>query len=376
MTKRKILCLLESRATWGYSKNVLKAFADFPTLEFETLVTGSHLSARHGETYKEIEKDGFEINYKVSFETDDSKNGWSNSLGKAISEFSQVLEKSSPDFVLLFGDRVETFGMCVAAAYSGHAIAHVQAGDVSGHIDDAARHAIGKFCHLHLASCADSAERLIKMGEQSDRVFNVGAPQLDDIVLTDWKADFGYKNLQRNEYFLLLHHPVMYNEDLAKSEIEEIFKALKSEQKKILTVLPNSDRGHEKIIEAIYKNADDNTVIVPNLTRDEYLFALSNSCALVGNSSSGILEAPSFKVPVINVGNRQDKRPQASNIVNAEPNTNSISTALKVIKTEGFIKELKNTVNPYGNGGSSYKILSLMAKQVIDRNFLSKKITY
>ena len=174
MNKRRILVTLESRATYGYSKNVMNAMKKYPDLELLTLVTGMHLVPELGNSVELIEKDGFPISAKVSLHGGDKdKSSWSKSLGRGIEGIASVYEAFSPDIILLSGDRIETFGCCVAAAYMNIPIAHIQAGDKSGHIDDSARHAIGKFSHIHLASCKGSADRLKRMGEQEFRIFNV-----------------------------------------------------------------------------------------------------------------------------------------------------------------------------------------------------------
>lgn len=372
----KLLFLLESRATWGYSKNVLDIMPNYKKLNGECIVTGSHLMRSHGQTINEIERSGHKIHYKLPIEQKDGKTGWSNQLGQSIIGYADILNRSKPDCVLLFGDRIETFGMACASAYAGIPIAHVQAGDVSGHIDDAARHAIGKFTHIHFASCEDSANRLLKMGEQQFRIHNVGAPQLDDIVKFNWKRKPHSLMLKPNDYIVFLHHPVMFNEDNINNEINEIFVALKKTGKKIVIIKPNNDRGHEILIRALENNSGPECVTIPNLHREEFLAVLSNAYALIGNSSCGLLEAPSLKIPVINLGDRQDMRPKASNIINCAIQNDKISIAIKKIENFDFKKKLSETINPYGNGKSAEKILDILSTTKIDKKLLQKRITY
>ena len=205
---------MESRATIGYSANVIKAMLSDPAFEVTTLVTGMHMVAELGNTIELIQAEGFPVTAQVPMHADSqNRSAWSVALGNAIAGYAQAYEKIKPDIVLLSGDRVETFGCCVAAAYMGLPIAHIQAGDRSGHIDDAARHAIGKFAHIHFAACEDSAQRLLRMGEQGFRVFNVGAPQLDSIVGKDFRRSSvkinGLMLDLGKPYLWLLQHPVL-----------------------------------------------------------------------------------------------------------------------------------------------------------------------
>ena len=180
---RRVLVNLESRATYGYSRNVMRAMRESPNLECRTLVTGMHLMPELGDSLALIRGDGFPVSETVPLAPhDEGRGAWPMAMGTAMAGFAEAVERQDPDIILISGDRAESLTLCVTAAYMGIPIAHVQAGDRSGHIDDAARFAIGKLAHIHLASCDDSADRLRQMGEQDFRIFNVGAPQLDDIV--------------------------------------------------------------------------------------------------------------------------------------------------------------------------------------------------
>ena len=256
MVQRRILVTLESRATYGYAKNVMNAMKDYPELELLTLVTGMHLVPELGNSIDLIEQDGFPITARVPLHGgDESCGAWSKALGAGIEGFANVYEKLNPDIILLSGDRIETFGCCVAAAYMGIPIAHIQAGDKSGHIDDSARHAIGKFTHIHLASCEDSADRLRKMGEQDFRIFNVGAPQLDNIVDKDYRADFVEVNGQimdlSKPYVLMVQHPVMAELNEAGEQARATLEACAQSGLPVYIIYPHSDLGYKQIIKGI-----------------------------------------------------------------------------------------------------------------------------
>ncbi|ODS23490.1 UDP-N-acetyl-D-glucosamine 2-epimerase, UDP-hydrolysing [Candidatus Endobugula sertula] len=382
-TKRKILLTLESRATYGYSKNVMLAMRDYPELEIQTLVTGMHLVPELGNSIDLIREDGFDISATVEMHTqDDERNAWSIALGQAIAGYAKVYQDLQPDIVLLSGDRVETLGCCLAAAYMGIPTAHIQAGDKSGHIDDSSRHAIGKFAHIHLASCEDSANRLRKMGEQEFRIFNVGAPQLDNIAGLDYKTDSvdinGNTVDLSKPYILVVQHPVMAEMEDAHTQIEQTLNACTKFDMPVYIIYPNSDLGYQKIVNVIESRSNNTGLLtLENVDREAYLSMLANAAVLVGNSSSGILEAPSFCVPVVNIGNRQRGRPQADNILNCGYSDDEIENAIRIALTdEAFRGKCKAAINPYGDGKSGPRICEVLRDIELNRKLVDKECTY
>lgn len=370
---RRVLVTLESRATYGYSKNVMLAMRDHPELELQTLVTGMHLVPELGNSIDLIRQDGFPISATVPMHGGDASRGaWSRALGQAIDGYAAAYEQLQPDVILLSGDRIETFGCCIAAAYMGIPIAHIQAGDKSGHIDDSARHAIGKFAHIHLASCEDSANRLRRMGEQEFRIFNVGAPQLDNIVDVDYRR----KSVEVNgrtvdlekPYILLVQHSVM----------AATLEACAGSGLPTYIIYPNSDFGYKQIIRRIEERAAGAAfTVLENVEREAYLSLLANCAVLVGNSSSGILEAPSFRVPVVNIGNRQRGRPQAENIINCDYEAGGIARAIRTaLEDSDFRDRCAAALNPYGDGRSSRRICEILRDIALDRRLLDKECTY
>ncbi len=382
MSKRKILVILESRATYGYAKNVMKVMQGFDELEILTLVTGMHLVPELGNSIDLIRQDGFDITTTVPLHGGDSSSGaWSKALGAGIAGFAEAFESLKPDIILLSGDRIETFGCAIAAAYMGIPLAHIQAGDKSGHIDDSARHAIGKFAHIHLASCEDSVKRLTKMGEQEFRIYNVGAPQLDNIVDANYSKKsliIGSQTFDLSEpYILLVQHPVMAELGQAGEQVTMTLEACKKSGMRTFIIYPNSDQGYKKILETIKKARSSDVIVLSNVERESYLQLLANCSALVGNSSSGILEAPSFRIPVINVGNRQRGRPQADNILNVGYDQEEIAAMISfALNDPDYQRKVFGAVNPYGDGKSSLRICNILSEVKLDQALIDKDCTY
>jgi UDP-N-acetylglucosamine 2-epimerase (non-hydrolysing)/GDP/UDP-N,N'-diacetylbacillosamine 2-epimerase (hydrolysing) len=382
MARRRILVTLESRATYGYSRNVMTAMRGFPELELTTLVTGSHLVREMGGSVDLIRADGFPVSAEVPLvPTGGGAGRWSHAMGAAMAGFADAMERISPDVVLLSGDRAETLTLCVTAAYSGLPVAHIQAGDKSGHIDDAARYAIAKLAHIHFASCEDSANRLRSLGEQPFRIFNTGAPQLDDldrefpaepVVLAGRPLDLS------RPYLLLIQHPVMAEREDAAQQMAATIGACIETGLPVAWIYPNIDLGFTDIVGVIEEYRDHPQVFAaPNLDRDRFLTLLAHAAALVGNSSSGILEAPSFGVPVVNIGNRQRGRPQACNILNCPPERQAIASAIRTATDDpAFRAAASRAVNPYGDGCSGPRICAILRDIPLDRALMDKETTY
>lgn len=383
MSKRRILATLESRATYGYSKNVLVAMREFPGLEPLTLVTGMHLIEEMGNSIDLIREDGFPISAQVSLAAaDESKGAWARALGLGIAGFAGAFEKLKPDIVLLSGDRIETLGCCLAASYMNIPSAHIQAGDKSGHIDDISRMALAKLSHIHFASCEDSAERVRRLGEQEFRIFNVGAPQLDDMD----QAETGAESLTIGEdtfklgrpYILLLQHPVMVESEDADAQMTASLKACLGTGLPVIWIYPNADPGYWRILHVIDEWKNHGGVdVLSNVERLDYLTLLANARVLVGNSSSGILEAPTYRTPVVNVGNRQRGRPRASNIINSGYAEDDIAGAIGRALDDGeFQAACARAENPYGDGKSGWRICEILRDIPIDRKLLDKETVY
>jgi UDP-hydrolysing UDP-N-acetyl-D-glucosamine 2-epimerase len=380
--RRRILVTLESRATFGYSVNVIKLAMADAALEVQTLVTGMHLMPELGDTIGTLRDSSLPISATVPLTPGPGRAGWPRAMGEGIAGFATAYETLSPDIVLISGDRGETFALAVAAVYMGLPVAHIQAGDKSGHIDDAARMALAKLVHIHLAPGTDAVERLRRLGEEEFRIHDTGAPQLDDMVGRSFKRDrlvlAGRVLDLTKPYLVLLQHPVMTEHSESGHQVEESLRACLATGMPVVWIFPNSDLGYRDIVGVIH-GANDNERIyaVPNLGREDYLVLLANCACLVGNSSSGLLEAPTFRVPVVNVGIRQRGRPQAANVINCGYGSVEVEAAVHKSQSDSsFRASCARAVNPFGDGKSSQRIVNILRDVVIDSALLDKKTTY
>lgn len=381
--KRKIACILSSRATYGYSRPVMRLIEKSKKLELAVIVTGMHLLKEYGLSVNEIIRDGFKIAAKVDMMVGgDSGAAWAKSLGLEMQSLAQVFSIIKPDIILIEGDRAEQLIATVTGVYMNLPVAHLQSGDVSGHIDGSARHAITKLCHIHFPACDDSAKRVLNMGEEKWRVFNVGAPQLDEIV-------HGKKISQRNlekalgfefakPLLVVIQHPVLVEIAHARNQMIETMEAVKALGFQTVVIYPNIDAGGEEIIRVIrhYKGLPFFHTF-KNLDRIIFLNLLRYASVLVGNSSCGILEASSFRLAAINIGSRQRGRMQAPNVINVPHDRKKIAVAIrKAIFDPHFQRKLFRCMNPYGDGRSAKRVVKILERIPLTPALLDKKITY
>ena len=269
--------------------------------------------------------------------------------------------------------------MAVAGAYTYTPVAHIQAGERSGNIDGVARHSLSKLSHLHFASNDDAVKRLIKMGEEKYRIFNTGAPQIDDMKKTKFKDDYIKKNFNidtKSPFILVVMHPVTEEYGLTEKQVKILINSLNLVKQKKIWILPNIDAYADKIRKIILENRNSDTLIFKNLSREIYLTLLKRSKLIIGNSSSGLLEAPSYSLPAINLGRRQNNRVQAKNVINSEFKKEKIIASIKKATSKKFINSCKNMKNPYGDGNSSSRIMEILKKTILDDKLLVKNITY
>ena len=343
-----------------------------------------HLLKRFGYSIEEIKKDGFKVEDEIYMSLDGyNPYTMTKSLGLLITSFTDVIKRVKPDWLILAGDRGETLSASIVGAYTNTPVAHIQAGEVSGNIDGMARHAIGKFVNLHLASNNDACKRLLKLGEEKFRIKNVGAPQLDEfsdkkikqVSINKIKKKYSISNFK--EYILVVFHPVTEDLNNLRNQIETTIKFLKKEKYKKIIILPNNDSGSDIVKDVIYSYRDTNDLIFDNLPRYEYLSFLKNCKFIIGNSSSGIIEAASFKKPVIDIGRRQNKRLKTFNVINLKKvSDRKIKNIKKKISSKKFQFKLKKVKNPYGDGKSSLRIINLLQNTKIDKKLMQKNITY
>jgi UDP-N-acetylglucosamine 2-epimerase (non-hydrolysing)/GDP/UDP-N,N'-diacetylbacillosamine 2-epimerase (hydrolysing) len=382
--KRKICVITGTRAEYGIYYPVLEAIESSPSLELYLIVTGMHLMKEFGFTVKEIEKSGFNIYQKVDIVyEEDSGQAMAFFVGRAIIEFSKGFTNLKPDIVVILGDRGEMLAAAVAGNYMNIPIAHIHGGEVSGHVDGLMRHAITKLAHLHFPATPSSRERLIKMGEEERRVFLVGAPGLDHILNLALPGEIELRkkySLNKDApLVLLVQHPVSTQSEQADRQIQITLEAITELKLPTLVVYPNADAGGRKMIKVINKYEKKYPFInsVKSAPRKEYLGLMRTASVLVGNSSSGIIEAPSFKLPVVNIGIRQEGREKSTNVIDVPHDKKLIAEAIKkALFDKDFLKQVKNCINPYGDGRAGKRIAEILARIKINSELLQKKMTY
>ena len=379
----KLLFFTGARSEWGYIRPILE-LCKKKKIKFNLSVSNTHLLNNFGYSKSDIIKDGFKIDDEI-FMTLDGYNDVTMAKSLAIfgQSFSDLLNRVRPDWVVLAGDRGETFMASVISAYMNIPIAHIQAGELSGNIDGQARHAIGKFAHLHFASNIDAAKRLEKLGEQKFRIQNLGAPQLDDmqntqkILIAQKKLEKKFVEISKINYALCIFHPVVEEYQRTKKNYSILHNFLKKHVKFRIWISPNSDSGSNIIKDSFNKLRDSNDLLIDNLPRFEYISLLKNCDFIIGNSSSGIIESASFKKACINIGRRQKNRFSVRNVVNVEViNYRNLLKSFKIIKNKKFLSTLKTVKNPYGDGNSAKKILNKILSTKINAKLINKMLTY
>jgi GDP/UDP-N,N'-diacetylbacillosamine 2-epimerase (hydrolysing) len=377
---RKICVVTGSRADYGLLHPVILGISLDLELELQLVVTGMHLSEEFGLTVAEIEADGFEINYKVpTLANSDSPEGIAKSIANGIEGCASAFAKLNPDLVVVLGDRFEIFAAASAALVSRLPIAHLHGGEVTaGAFDEAFRHSITKMSQLHFVAHEDYRNRVIQLGENPIHVFKVGA-----LGVSNYKPEELLSKIQLEEEFgivfkekslLITFHPVTLEKDTAVEQMNELLEALETlDDTTLIFTMPNADTGGQaqmKLIEDFVEK-HSNSIVFKSLGRVKYLSCLQLVNGVLGNSSSGIIEAPSFKVGTINIGERQLGRVQAESVINCDPKSSSIKIAIGNLYEESFQSRLSAVVNPFGDGNSSQKIVSIL-KQVELDNILKK----
>ncbi|MHB8105277.1 MAG: UDP-N-acetylglucosamine 2-epimerase [Dehalococcoidales bacterium] len=386
--KRKIGVVTGARAEYGYLKPLMKKIVAHPRLELLLYVTGLHLVKEYGNTIQEIIKDGFNITKTVDMDTkvDSSLYDMSVSIGKGVIGFADALKEDKPDIFVVFGDRVEALAAAVAVAPINIPVAHISGGEIGmGDIDDNIRHAITKLAHLHFTATKQSKERVLKLGEEPWRVFQVGALSLDAILneklLTKQELHKKY-NLVDKPVILVCYHPTTTEWQEAEKQMETIMEALVEiapRNMEIAVIYPNAYPGGKQIIDVIkkYSRKFESIHIFESLPHLDYISLMSNSSVFVGNSSSGIIEAPSLKLPYVSIGTRQQGREKADNVVEVGYNKDEIKAGIqKSLFDKRFLKSVSKGESPYGDGKASDRIVKVLSEIEIDQKLLQKKMTY
>lgn len=366
---RKICVVTGTRAEYGQLRWVMEGIRETIGLELQLIVTGMHLSPEFGLTYREIEQDGFRIDHKVEMLlSSDSAVGLTKSMGLGLIGFGDTLQQLQPDLMLVLGDRFEIFSAVAAALLARIPVAHLHGGETTeGVFDESIRHSITKMSHLHFVAAEEYRKRVIQLGEQPERVFLVGGLGLDNfkkLKLLDRPAledSLGFKLGERN--LLVTFHPVTLEDAKPADQMTELLVALEElDDTHLIFTMPNADTGGRVLAEMIeqYVASHANAHAFTSLGQLRYLSCIRHVDGLVGNSSSGLTEAPSFGKGTVNVGDRQRGRLKAVSVIDCGPDRKSVSSALNQLFSPEFQVKLKAIRNPYGEGGASEKIVKVL----------------
>jgi GDP/UDP-N,N'-diacetylbacillosamine 2-epimerase (hydrolysing) len=382
--KRKVAVVTGTRAEYGILYPVLKAIEQHPKLQLLLIATGMHLSHEFGYTVQELEKDGFYVDAKVDMLlSNDTLPAMSKSIGIGIIGLAQTWEQVEPDVIVVLGDRVEPLAAAISGAYMNIPVAHIHGGDTGkGGLDESARHAITKFAHIHFPATKKSAERIIGMGEDQWRVHTVGSPALDtlfDEPVLPPKIIAKKLGLDLSQgVILVVQHPVTTQVEEAPEQMRQTLQAIAEFQYPTIVIYPNSDAGGRRMIETI-KQYESYSFIktFKSLPRKEYLSLMRVASVMVGNSSSGIIDAPSFGLPVVNVGIRQEGRERGKNVIDVAHKKSEVARALeRALSDKKFLTEVKKCENPYGDGKAGPRIAKYLSQIAITPRLLQKKSTY
>lgn len=368
MIKRKICVVTGSRAEYGILRGLMKAIKDAPELKLQIVATNQHLSKLQGETYKEIERDGFTIDYKV-FMADDEAPDNAHTVAKAISRgiegFANAFEVLQPDLLLILGDRYEMLAVASTALIYKIPIAHLHGGEITeGAFDDSIRHSITKMSHLHFTSTEVYRKRVIQLGEQPDRVFNVGALGVENVLKNDFISK---EEIERslnfeltNKCFLCTYHPVTLSNMSSKTQVKNLLDALDNYRDyHVVFTYSNSDTHSQIIIKCIQDYVDRSLgrcLFIPSLGQRRYFSALKYMTAVIGNSSSGIIEVPSFGIPTLDIGDRQKGRIAADSVIHCGYSCDEIKKGLDMVLVFGK----KSVNNPYYKESTCDSILQII----------------
>lgn len=382
MKKKKIAVITGTRAEYGLLYWVIKGIKDDPELELQLMVTGMHLSPEFGMTVDSIVEDEIPITKKIeTLLSSDTPTGIGKSMGLGMISFAEAFAELEPDLCLVLGDRFEIFSAVSAAMIARIPVAHCHGGEATeGLIDEPIRHSITKMSHLHFTSTEEYRNRVIQLGEQPDRVFNVGALGIENIYRLDLLESKDFENSIGFELgsptFLVTYHPVTLENKSSKKQCMALLKALDNfPEAKIIFTMPNADTDGRfiiNLIEEYVKEHPERAIAFKSLGQLRYLSALKHVDVVIGNSSSGLIEVPSFNIPTINIGDRQKGRVSGPTVLDSNYEYKNISDSIKSALESKFRDKIKGEKNPYDKGFSSNKILSTLKEYPLE-NILKKK---
>lgn len=382
MTRRHIAVLTGKRGGYGAMKPMLRAIDTDPRLQLSLIVTDQHVNPRFGATATEIARD-FKIAAAVDMEqADGSPVARARALGLCLNRMPDVLNELRPDILVLYGDRGEVLATAIAAIHLGIPIAHLQGGDLSGNVDELMRHSLTKLSHLHFPSTAESAERIRRMGEEEWRIHVAGDNHVDPIVAGDYSGELmirqRYEIAEGDRPIVVLQHPETTRRRDHYTDMRAILDAVLERGRRTIIVYPCSDQGYDDIVRAIMEVESHPGVSVHrNIDAPDFWGLLAIAGALVGNSSAGLIETPYFKLPAINVGQRQLGRSHAENLIHCDADRQSVADALATaLDDSGFRKRVAHCSRPFGDGLAWQRVVEVLRTTTLGASLLNKRMTY
>jgi UDP-hydrolysing UDP-N-acetyl-D-glucosamine 2-epimerase len=378
---RSIGVVSVSRSDYGHLRPVLDAIRSAPDLELRLFVGGMHLAPAFGLTVREIEKDGWSVAERVEMlDGDDSPEGVARAIARGTAGFAQAYARQRPSLLLLLGDRFEMLAAATAALPFGLPVAHLHGGEVTeGAMDNQIRHAITKLAHLHLTSAEEHTRRIVAMGEEAWRVHTVGAPGLDRfrgmmlLSRAELARQLGLPSDGR--WLLVTFHPVTLEYERTGEHIDELLAALDTVDAALAITYPNADTAGRVIIDRLkeFTARRPRARLVPSLGEQAYVSLLRHADAMVGNSSSGLIEAPSFGLPVVNIGSRQRGRLRGPNVIDVGNHRDEILAAIASALAPGLKERLAAGPNPYGDGQAAPRIVRILRETPLDQRLIQKR---
>jgi UDP-hydrolysing UDP-N-acetyl-D-glucosamine 2-epimerase len=369
------------RADFGIYRPLLKKILDDPELELHLIVSGMHLSPEFGLTVQEIEKEGFSIKEKIEcLLSSDTPEGIAKSTGLGVLGFGQAFGRFQPDCLVVLGDRFEMFAAALAALPFKIPVAHIHGGEITeGAMDESLRHALTKLSHLHFVSTSEYARRVIQMGEEPWRVKVCGALSLDNLNTLDFlnkkELEQRFSISLKKPPLLVTYHPVTLEYEQTGWQTDQLLRALKASGLPVVFTLPNADTAGREIIKRLHQFIEGNKSawLVPSLGTRGYFSLMRHALAMVGNSSSGLIEAPSFGLPVVNIGNRQKGRLRGKNVIDVGYRQKEILQGIHKALDPGFRRRLAGEKNPYGQGQAARLIHRKIKKTALNHRLVAKR---
>lgn len=380
--KRKILYITGTRADYGLMRSVLFEIHNSASLDLEIIVTGMHLMEEFGMTANEIIEDGFHYHTLNAIFEEDDKASMAKFVGTTICLLTDKIKDIKPDLILLLGDRGEMLAGAIVGAYLNIPTAQLHGGEITSTVDEYVRHAITKLVNVHFPATQKSAERILAMGENPENIYLVGAPGLDYILnleLSNKNEIIRNYNLDTSKpIILMIQHPVTLEAKDASKQIKETLSAISDLEYQTLIIYPNADAGGREMIKEIKKYEHLPFIqSFKNIPRKDFISLMKMASLMIGNSSSGIIEAPSFKIPVVNIGIRQKNRERSHNVLDVSYNKEEIKKAIeKALNDDSFKDQIETCQNPYGEGNTALKITKILENINIDDSLLNKALNY